>query len=143
MKKLFVVLIGLMIVAMIVSSSYADVNNRILDRTFTVAAEVEDSGILTKDFDRIAIFVDYDETGAGNDVDISFEASRDNVNYVGIPFFDTAGGVTPQTSETITADGTSLMWFDRNLSFPYLKVEITSSIVSGQIDIEAYITGQK
>ncbi len=141
MKKLFVVLIGLAIGL----NCYADVNNRIVDRTITLSAEVEDSGIITKDFKRMSFFVDFAELGTsdGMEATISFEASRDNVNYVEIPFFDVAGGVTPQTSERITADSTSLMWIDRDLAFPFLKVEINPTITAGQIDIEVYISGQR
>ena len=141
MKKLLVVLIGLAIGL----NCYADVNNKIVDRTLTLSAEVEDTGINSTGFKRTAFFVDYAELGNSDAIEatISFEASRDNVNYAEIPFFDVAGGVTPQTSERITADSTSLMWLDRDLNFPYLKVEINPSIVGGQIDIEIYRTGQK
>ncbi len=149
MKKLFAVLIGLLIVLMFtlitMSFCYADVNNKIVDRTITLSAEVEDTGINSTGFKRMAFFVDYAELGNSDAIEatISFEASRDNVNYVDIPFFDVAGGATPQTSERITSDSTSLMWLDRDLNFPFLKVEINPTIESGQIDIEIYRTGQK
>ena len=71
--------------------------------------------------------------------------SMDDATYVTIPFLDTAGGATPQTSETISADGSYLCWLPEGFTMPYLKATITGAAtdINDTIAIKTVIAAKK
>ena len=88
------------------------------------------SGAITiSEYQRVGIFWTYDETEVGGGVSgaLTVTVSPDGTNYFSAPFFDTAGGATPQTTESLTADGNYIAWLDKNIPFAYMKVTITGT----------------
>ena len=99
----------------------------------------------TSDYNKIAFYVDYDETDSGSVVSIAITAhiSHDGTNWIAADFSDFDG--IAQTSETLTADGSYMGWFDDNIQIPYVRITITATGSSGTelADVDGYITGQK
>ena len=89
---------------------------------------VTSAAITITEYQRVGIFWDYNETEVGGvSGALTIQVSPDNVTYFSAPFFDTAGGATPQTTETLTADGTFICWLDKNIPFSYMKVIVTGT----------------
>lgn len=87
---------------------------------------VTSSAINLSNYSRMGIFWVYDETEVGGvSAALTLQFSPDNSNWFSAPFFDTAGGATPQTSESLTADGNYIAWTDRNIPFNYARVIVT------------------
>ncbi len=76
--------------------------------------------------EKVAFFVVYDETEVGNAISaaVTVDVSYDNSTYLDASFYDYAGGSTLQTSETISADGSYYMWFNKDLCVPYVRVNV-------------------
>jgi hypothetical protein len=90
---------------------------------------VTSSAVTIAGFSRVGIFWTYDETEVGGGVTgtLTVEVSPDNVLWFSAPFFDTAGGATPQTSEVLSDDGSYICWLDRNIPFGYMRVKVTGA----------------
>ena len=89
---------------------------------------VTSSAVNVQGVQRIGVHVSYDETEVGG-VSGTFSAtgSLDGTTYFTVPFFDAAGGATPQTTESLTADVEYLAWVDSNLPLKYLKVTLAGT----------------
>lgn len=90
---------------------------------------VTSAAVTISEYQRVGIFWTYDETEVGGGVEgaLTIQVSPDGTTYFSAPFFDTAGGDTPQTSETLSADGSYICWFDSNIPFAYLKAIVTGT----------------
>jgi hypothetical protein len=122
-------------------TSGTDLNVKISDRASTVVTAIDgvtlddeptavtSSAINMTGYQRVGIFWQYDETEVGGGVTgtLTVEVSPDNTNWFSAPFFDTAGGATPQTSEVLSDDGSYICWLDKNIPFPYLRVTVTGA----------------
>ena len=133
MKKLL-----MLVLAMMFSSNlYADqkiivdkrptlvtpVSAQLLDASPT---SVTSSGVNIQNYGRLGIYWTYDETQVGGvSAALTIQVSPDNSTWFSAPFFDTAGGATPQTSETLSADGNYIAWVDRSIPFYYIRAVVT------------------
>lgn len=108
---------------------------------------VTSSGVDISQYDRVAMWVTYDETEVALAISavVTFEVSYDDTTYVTANFYDYAGGSTLQTSETISADSTFLAWLDRTLNAPYVRVKIvaTNTDADDILSVSATISAQK
>ena len=87
---------------------------------------VTSSKVDIANYGRLGIFMTYDETEVGGvSAALTMQVSPDGTNWFSSPFFDTAGGATPQTTETLTADGNYVAWMDRNIPFNYARAIVT------------------
>ena len=97
----------------------------------------------TENFDRIAFFVEYDETdsGAAVSIDITIGISRDGVNWIVADFSDF--GAAGEVTENMTADGHYYCWLDNAMHIPYVRLEIvaTGSTALELADVDGYIVG--
>ena len=107
------------------TSTTTAINAVTLDADPTLIA----SGAITiSEYQRVGIFWTYDETEVGGVTGtLTITVSPDSTNYFSAPFFDTAGGATPQTSEILSDDGNYICWLDSNIPFAYMKVTITGN----------------
>ena len=81
-----------------------------------------------KSADKTAIFVTYDETEVGGiSAAVTIDVSQDNSTWLDAPFYDTAGGATLQTSETLSADGNYVLWLPSELPVKYIRVVIAAT----------------
>ena len=99
-----------------------------------------------QDYERVAFFVNYDETEVGGvSAAVTLDISYDGTNWIDASFYDYAGGATLQTSETLTADGWYYCWFNKDLNVPYVRMVVaaTGSDTDDLIDVTAYLTGTK
>lgn len=87
---------------------------------------VTGSSVNIAGYERVGIYWTYDETETGGvSAALTLQVSPDGTNWFSAPFFDTAGGATPQTSESLTADGGYVAWFDNRIPFNYIRPVIT------------------
>ena len=91
------------------------------DPTSVTSSAIDVSGT-----QRITFDVSYDETQVGG-VSAAFTVtgSIDGTTFISVPFFDVSGGVTPQTSETLTTDSDYIAWMLPELSLNFIKVIMT------------------
>ena len=91
--------------------------------------ETTSASIDIRQYKRVGFMWTYDETEVGNAVSgtLTIEISPDNTNWFSAPFFDTAGGATPQTSEALSDDGSYVCWLDPALPFGYVRVTIAGT----------------
>jgi hypothetical protein len=140
MKKLFVVLMFLLLLAM---PLYASQVRETLIATTTLDADPTTTNGATYigDCDKVAFFVTYDETevGASVSVAVTMQISYDGTTYQSASFYDYAGGATLQTSETISGDGSYYCWFNPDLTVPYVKLILTAT--NTDADDIAAVTG--
>lgn len=105
------------------------------------------SSLASNQFDAISFWVSYDETEVGNSVSVAvtLDASYDGTNWMDAQFYDYAGGATPQTSETISADGWYMFWADKNICTPYYRVVITATNTDADdtASVACYASGRK
>lgn len=108
------------------TTSSTPINAVLLDDSPT---SVTSAAITTSEYQRVGISWTYDETEVGGGVSgaLTVQVSPDNATYFSAPFFDTAGGATPQTSETLSTDGSYICWLDKNIPFAYMKVIVTGT----------------
>ena len=87
---------------------------------------VTSSKVDISNYGRLGIYWAYDETQVGGvQADLTMEVSPDGSTWFSSPFFDTAGGATPQTTQNATADGNYVAWMDRNIPFNYARAIVT------------------
>ncbi len=81
----------------------------------------------TSEAKRVSFFVTYDssDTTTGVTVTVSAKVSYDGTHWADACWYDTAGGVTPQTSETLSSDGTYVMWMP---PAPVRLIKITTTM---------------
>jgi len=133
MKKLIMFLIALLVTTNVYADSKVIVNKQPTNATPVDAVlldasptSVTSSGVNIAGYERVGIYWTYDETQVGGvSAALTLEVSPDGTNYFSAPFFDTAGGATPQTSESLTADGSYVAWFDTKIPFNYIRVIVT------------------
>lgn len=91
------------------------------------------------DAKRVTFFVTYDQDGTTVAVtsNVTVAVSVDGVNWQDVSWYDVGGGVTPQTSEELTADATYVGWFDKAINAPYIRIRATST---GETGMSADIT---
>jgi hypothetical protein len=124
MKKLLLVLMAVLLVG---PSYAAQTEKTLVDGvTLTRPSPRTEGNSYIGDSDKIAFFVTYDssrETAAVT-ANVTVSVSLDGKNWQDISWFDAAGGVTPQTSETLSTDGTYYGWFDRAITAPRIRIGI-------------------
>lgn len=100
-----------------------------------------------QDYEKVAFFVEYDETEVGNSISIAItlDYSYDNTNFVTGYFYDLAGGTTLQTSETLSSDGWYYLWLSPDWQITYVRVTITAtnSDADDLATVTAYLIGLK
>jgi hypothetical protein len=100
-----------------------------------------------KDYEKVAFFVDYDETevGGGLSVAVTVEYSYNNSDWVTGYFYDFAGGRTLQTSETLSSDGWYYFWLDVDWQMEYVRVTLTAtgSDVDDIATVACHLVGMK
>lgn len=102
--------------------------------TLTGVADRIEADRYIGDADRVTFFVTYDQDGetVGVTSTVTVAVSIDGVNWQDISWFDVAGGVTPQTSETLTTDGTYVGWLDNRIAATYIRIAVKSSGALGE-----------
>ena len=128
MKKIF---LALLVLIFLVSPVFAEQIQKELTSE-TLSASNTDTGWLQSyvgDSDRVAFFVTRDATveTEGVTVEVTLQASVDGVNWSDIKWFDFAGNLTPQVNEEIDADGTYVLWLDRDITMPHVRIKIVAS----------------
>ena len=103
-----------------------------------------------QDYSKVGFWVDYDETQVGNAISVAVTVhfSYDNTNWVTGYFYDLAGGLTTQTSETISSDGWYFFWLNSEIGNPmpnYVRVTITATNTDTDdlADVICYLVGVK
>lgn len=147
MKKcaLVVMALFLMVGAAHAAQIQKTLTNETLDTTNT------DTGWLQSyigDSDRVAFFVtrNADCPTAGVTVEVTLQVSADGTNWTDIKWYDLAGGTTAQVTETISNNGTYLLWLDRDIAMPHVRIKVVGSATSkwptdaGNDDCEITIT---
>ena len=132
MKKILLILALLLFTSQVYATdividkrpvSTTPVDAQLLDASPT---SVTSSAVDISNYGRLGIFWTYDETQVGGvSAALTIQVSPDNTNWFSAPFFDTAGGATPQTTETLTADGNYIAWFDIAIPFNYARAIVT------------------
>lgn len=133
MKKLIALISLLLIPSLAFADSKVIVNKQPTSATPVSAAlldasptSVTSSGVNIAGYERVGIYWTYDETQVGGvSAALTIEVSPDGTTYFSAPFYDTAGGATLQTSETLTADGSYVAWFDTKIPFNYIRTIVT------------------
>ena len=142
-KRKFVLLLAFMLIAggAFASPEKKQVINTILDDSPTSITGTWN----TDDYKKVAFYIDYNETDSGSVVSIAITAhiSHDGTNWISASWFDFSGGSTLQSSETLTADGSYVGWFDWNMQIPYVRITITAtgSSATELADVDGYIVG--
>jgi hypothetical protein len=79
----------------------------------------------TGDSKRVSFFVAYDssDTTTGVTANVTASFSYDGVNWTPACWYDTDGGVTPQTEQILTRDETYAGWFPP-APIPYIRIGI-------------------
>lgn len=104
-------------------TSATPVSASLLDASPT---SVTSSGVNIAGYERVGIYWTYDETQVGGvSAALTIEVSPDGTTYFSAPFFDTAGAATPQTTESLTADGSYIAWFDNRIPFNFIRTIVT------------------
>lgn len=135
MKKIIAVLSALMFLT---TQAFAANPKVVVDKAPTLSTpvaaalldasptSVTSSGVNIANYGRMGIYWTYDETQVGGvSAALTLQVSPDGTNWFSAPFFDTAGAATPQTTETLTADGSYIAWMDRNIPFNYARAIVT------------------
>lgn len=104
-------------------TSATPISAALLDADPTVATG---SSVNILNYGRVGIYTTYDETEVGGvSAALTLQVSPDGTNWFSAPFFDTAGGATPQTSESFTGDGSHIAWMSRDIPFNYVRPIMT------------------
>lgn len=130
MKKFIFLFISLMLLASTAYASESEVKSLMSAQTFNaVTTAANSTALYSGGLDRVAFWVNYDETEVGNSISaaVTLQMSFDNSTWFSASFYDYAGGATLQTSETISADGNYYFWVNRDLCAPYYRVVITAT----------------
>ena len=131
MKRILaVVLIALFLICGVASAANV-VSKEMMNYSFdnTTPFGATSDTIAIQGFDKVAFFVTYNETETGGGVSaaVTVDVSTDDSTWLDASFYDYAGGSTLQTSETISADGSYYMWFNKDLTVPYARVVINAT----------------
>jgi hypothetical protein len=102
---------------------------------------VTSSAITISEYQRVGVYWTYDETEVEEALSgtLTITVSPDGTTYFSAPFFDTAGGATPQTSEVLSDDGSYICWLDSNIPFAYMKVTVTGTNTDADDTIETSV----
>jgi len=125
------------------------VNTTIIDTTELNADPVAVSSSVhnIQDYKKVGFWVSYDETQVGESVSlaVTLTVSYDGTNFVSGSFMDVAGTTTPQTSETLSADGWYFFWLEAGWPFKYIKVTLTATNTDADdlASVAAYMAGVK
>jgi hypothetical protein len=135
MKKIIVALIaGLFLATNVYGADKSVIVNKRPTSTTPISAQLLDadptsvtsSKVNISNYGRLGVYTTYDETEVGGvSAALTLQVSPNGTNWFAAPFFDTAGGATPQTSENFTADGSHVAWFDSNIPFNYARAIMT------------------
>lgn len=145
MKKLLILVFALLVCLPVMAGQ--------LTKTILSATSIDDSPTLaTSDVLRIfnhettAFYITYAERAANTSgvsatvkVEGAYLDTLADGNWQTIPFFDTAGGVTPQTSEVITNDGIYYLWLSPDMLVPYVRVTATGTDVNSTNTIDVTV----
>ena len=76
--------------------------------------------------DKVTFFVTMDSSSTTIAVtaEVTIQVSVDGVNWTDVRWYDLAGGTTAQVSETLDRDMTYVMWLDRNVAMPHVRVKV-------------------
>ncbi len=145
MKRLVSSFLGIVLSLLLVSNVFATgrqnviVTGKVQQTTVAVDAvtldndptSVTSAAVPIGGYDKVGIYWDYAETEVGGGVSgaLTITGSLDGVNFAAINFFDYAGGATPQSSESLAADGTYFCWLDRDIPLKAIKVIVTGTAV--------------
>ncbi len=139
MKKL---LMALMVVAMLAVPAHAEMDRRTVLAATTLTKSESDQSvtIYTGDMDKLAIFIDYTPTATvAENIAVTMDVSYDGTNWVDANFYDYTGGLSLQTSETLSADGWYYMAWNPYVAAPYVRVAVVGD-TAWTADSEATIT---
>jgi hypothetical protein len=94
------------------------------------------------DSKRVSFFVTMDSSSTTTAVttQVTAQVSADGTNWTDIKWSDLAGGTTAQVTETISGDGTYLMWLDSNIPMPYVRIKVLTEKASAWPADSAAIT---
>lgn len=149
MKKLLVSLVlGLFLISSSVvyagTVSKTIISGAVLDDSPT---SVTSTTVNISEWKNVTFYVNYDETEVGGGVSgaVSLDISYDGTNWVDVSFYDFAGGSTPQSSETISADGWYACWLPENITSLYVRMVIagTNTDVDDTIELSVYMVGER
>jgi len=147
MKKVFLALLGILLATSLV---FAAADNKTIISSTTLdddPTSVTSSTFNIQDYEKVAFFVSYDETEVGNSVSIAItlDVSYDGSNWIDASFYDYGGGTTFQTTESLTADGWYVCWFEPDLNVPYVRMVITATNTDSDdlAVVTAYLAGVK
>lgn len=146
-KRLALVILALCLMSGV---SYAATcySAEILDADYNNVTTTKNSDeVAIQGFDKVAFFVDYDETEVGNSISaaVTCYISYDGDTWQQASFYDYAGGSTLQTSETISADGHYYFWFNKDLCVPYVRITVaaTNTDADDLLSVNVSIAGKE
>lgn len=130
MKKWLAVFI---VMLMAVPCYAANVNKEIIDTTLNTTTPFTAENLYIGDAEKVSFFVTYDSSRATAAVtaNVTMAASIDGINWTDISWFDVAGGGIPQTSETLSLDGTYVGWMFYSL--PAQQIRIRANMVNSAV----------
>ena len=141
MKK---VIIAVALLALLAGHVYAsqrvsELVNETLSKTNTNTGWVERN---IADSKRVSFFVTMDSSSTTTAVttQVTAQVSADGTNWADIKWSDLAGGTTAQVTETLSKDGTYLMWFDSTVPMPYVRIKVLTEKASAWPADSAAIT---
>ena len=127
MKKLLCVLLVMFMAGSVFA---AQTRNEIIDETLSITTSAYEAEIYISDSRRVSFFttIDNARTTARVTATVTAAISLDGTNWQDISWMDTAGGVTPQTTETTTAaEQTYVGWMDDRLIGKFLRIRVNST----------------
>ena len=132
MRKLVIVLLA---VCLMVGIGYADQDKKVLANAVVLDKTTTNTGWLTNnisDMKRVSYFVTMDSSSTTTAVttQVTAQISADGTNWTDARWYDLAGGTTLQTTETLSTDGTYLMWLDSNVPVPQVRIKILTEKAS-------------
>jgi len=142
MKKKLLIGLAVLVVFGIVyaGTSKIQIVDQTLDGTTTSITGIRN----VSDYDKIAFFVDYDETDTDTvvSVAVTVDISHDGTNWIDADFSDFGGA--GETSETLSVDGYWYCWLDDNMQLPYVRLSISATGTTDTLlaDIDAYLVGE-
>ena len=122
MKKL---VLAVLAVVLMVAPAYAGLTtHEMYDYDFSGKSDRVNDYRGLSSADRVTFFVTWDRTAATACATGTVTASMsvDGTNWEDIHWFDVAGGLVPQTSETLGADNTYIGFIDPIMIAPYIRI---------------------
>lgn len=130
MKKILLGLLAALLLAVGPAMAANVTITEIMDTDFNAVTTTSVStAVNIQGYEKVAFFVEYDETEVGNAISaaVTIDISYDNSTYMDASFYDYSGGATLQTTETISADGSYYFWFNKDLCVPYVHVDVAAT----------------